>query len=456
MTLQRMEHTGAAPQTTLQAQMGAADGSFTVVAGANYPTGAVGPFIIIVDPGLNGEEKIKCSSRSGNTFTVATSGRGYDNTTAGIHTQGANVQHVLGAIEVDDDNEHIYNTARDDHTQYARTDGTRAFSGGVTITTGGLTVTGNETLTGNETVSGTITAGGATTGLTVVASGLTGATAASRHVGATASGPPLTGTFAVGDFVIDQSGTVWVCTAAGTPGTWAAVAKDAAVVHLAGTETVTGAKTFSQPLVGQSSITGQTLIPSGLTGAVAASRYVGATTSGPPISGTFAVGDWVVDQTGLFFVCVVAGTPGTWSSGNRAHCSVYLAAVQAIVANTLSIMKFDTVPEDPLVMYNAATGVFTVPVAGRYHIDAQLTYSSAATSGQGLVAIASAVPAEVRRGNEAVMYTGQPAMTVSGTIRLAANGTFTIAAFNSVPGGINTLGGGGGAFNYCDVQYLGN
>ncbi len=53
-------------------------------------------------------------------------------------------------------------------------------------------------------------------------SGLTGATAASRYVGATTSGAPTTGTFAVGDFVIDQTGFVWVCTTAGTPGTWTA------------------------------------------------------------------------------------------------------------------------------------------------------------------------------------------------------------------------------------------
>jgi hypothetical protein len=54
-------------------------------------------------------------------------------------------------------------------------------------------------------------------------SGLTGATAASRYVGATASGAPASGTFALGDFVIDQSGKVWICTTAGTPGTWTQV-----------------------------------------------------------------------------------------------------------------------------------------------------------------------------------------------------------------------------------------
>lgn len=45
--------------------------------------------------------------------------------------------------------------------------------------------------------------------------GLTGATAASRYVGATASGPPTSGSFTVGDFVIDQTGVVWIFTSSG-------------------------------------------------------------------------------------------------------------------------------------------------------------------------------------------------------------------------------------------------
>jgi len=52
------------------------------------------------------------------------------------------------------------------------------------------------------------------------ATGLPGATAASRHAGATASGAPASGSFLVGDFIVDQTGFMWVCTVAGTPGTW--------------------------------------------------------------------------------------------------------------------------------------------------------------------------------------------------------------------------------------------
>lgn len=53
--------------------------------------------------------------------------------------------------------------------------------------------------------------------------GITGATAASRYVGGTASGHPVTGTFSLGDFVIDETGHSWICTVAGSPGTWVEV-----------------------------------------------------------------------------------------------------------------------------------------------------------------------------------------------------------------------------------------
>jgi hypothetical protein len=54
----------------------------------------------------------------------------------------------------------------------------------------------------------------------VAVEGATGATAPSRWMGGTTSGAPSSGAFVIGDFVIDQSGKAWVCTVAGTPGTW--------------------------------------------------------------------------------------------------------------------------------------------------------------------------------------------------------------------------------------------
>lgn len=58
----------------------------------------------------------------------------------------------------------------------------------------------------------------------------------------------------------------------------------------------------------------QSVAPSGLTGATQASRYVGATASGAPASGTFAIGDYIIDRSGAIYICTTAGTPGTWGA----------------------------------------------------------------------------------------------------------------------------------------------
>lgn len=59
-------------------------------------------------------------------------------------------------------------------------------------------------------------------------------------------------------------------------------------------------------------VQGSDFKPGGVTGASAAARYHAATASGHPTTGTWNVGDIVPDQTGTFWFCTVAGTPGTW------------------------------------------------------------------------------------------------------------------------------------------------
>jgi hypothetical protein len=68
----------------------------------------------------------------------------------------------------------------------------------------------------NPSFSGTVAAG-------QFFPGSTGAAANTRYVGGTASVAPTTGTFATGDFVITQAGSIYICTASGSPGTWTAV-----------------------------------------------------------------------------------------------------------------------------------------------------------------------------------------------------------------------------------------
>ena len=56
-----------------------------------------------------------------------------------------------------------------------------------------------------------------------VATGLPGTSGQSRLVGTVSGTYPSTGTFSTGDYVVDVTGGMWVCTASGTPGTWISV-----------------------------------------------------------------------------------------------------------------------------------------------------------------------------------------------------------------------------------------
>jgi hypothetical protein len=149
-------------------------------------------------------------------------------------------------------------------------------------------------------LSNNITFNGVQTSPTLIASGLTGATANSRYVGATTSAAPTSGTFAVGDYIVDQTGKFWICTTAGSPGTWTQAGGSGG-----------GATLSSNTFTGNQ--TAPAFVGGGLTGATATSRYVGATASGAPATGTFSLGDFVIDQTGTIWICTTAGSPGTWS-----------------------------------------------------------------------------------------------------------------------------------------------
>lgn len=98
----RRSYTGAAAATTLSAPIGSADVVATLATTANLPTSN---FIITVDQGLVGEEKILVGTRSG----VALSGmtRAFDGTTAASHTAGAAVLHTLSAVDLDEANAHV-------------------------------------------------------------------------------------------------------------------------------------------------------------------------------------------------------------------------------------------------------------------------------------------------------------------------------------------------------------
>lgn len=103
--MDRIEHAGAAPTTTLLAPLAQGASAFQVVDGAGYPDGAAGRFYVTIDYKVGGvEETILCESRSGNTITVASGGRGASGSSDTTHEAGAEVIHSFPAQEAEDIN----------------------------------------------------------------------------------------------------------------------------------------------------------------------------------------------------------------------------------------------------------------------------------------------------------------------------------------------------------------
>ena len=145
----RRSYAGGAKPAYLTVALGgtAADLTITCDDLSNYPTGAAGPFYIVIDRGEATEEKILCSSRASNVITVysdgLTTGRGADGTTISPHSNNAEVEHVFTATDADEANAHV-NSSTNVH----------GLAGGAAVvgTTSTQTLT-NKTLT-NPTING--------------------------------------------------------------------------------------------------------------------------------------------------------------------------------------------------------------------------------------------------------------------------------------------------------------
>lgn len=121
----RREYVGGAQSARLSVGLGGTTSDLTISCTdlTNWPTGAGGrPFYIVIDRGTSSEEKILCSSRSGNTLTVYSvgldNGRGADDTNITAHSANAVVEHVFTATDADEANAHIYDTNAGAHPQY--------------------------------------------------------------------------------------------------------------------------------------------------------------------------------------------------------------------------------------------------------------------------------------------------------------------------------------------------
>lgn len=98
----RQEFVGNAITATLSANISNSATSFSVSNGSSFPAGTNNPFVISIGRGTETEEKVLCSSRATNSFTI--SQRGYDGTTAVAHIAGEFIDHVLDAAVIQDMN----------------------------------------------------------------------------------------------------------------------------------------------------------------------------------------------------------------------------------------------------------------------------------------------------------------------------------------------------------------
>ena len=115
----RRDITGGAVLAHITGTINATDLSISIDATSGWPTGTNGKFYVAVDRGLAAEEKILVTSRASGVLTVASTGdRGVDGTAAQTHSSGATIEHVGTAQDLEDANAHIFDTTRNDHTQY--------------------------------------------------------------------------------------------------------------------------------------------------------------------------------------------------------------------------------------------------------------------------------------------------------------------------------------------------
>lgn len=371
MSYTRKSFSGNAVATTLTANIASTDTTIAVVGTSGFPNTSNGPFVVVIDRGTTNEEKILISSYTATLLTV--SQRGWDGTTPVPHSTGAVLAHTFDADTI---NKHE------------------------TFVAGNGTVTPSASAVGDTGTDGT-----------------SSLPAAADHKHARepwATGATTTSAF--GDSANDGTSL-----------------SPARADHKHGRE--------SSPLG----------LPLGLTGATAATRYGGGTASGAPTTGTWAQGDIDIDQTGTLWICITAGTPGTWVTpfpvGNPAGRMKNTAATSISNNATAQItgMAQDFVKGG--VTYG--TNSLTVPVAGKYLIVANIgstnwTSDAVVTSGQVFVEVEK--NGTVIGRSETVASSNYPSVTWSDIVTLAANDVLTLLCGHSTgqtlfadPGNGNSL-----------------
>jgi len=113
----RRSYEGAAPAAQLTTDLASSTAALTIFCTdlTNWPTGVNGkPFFIVINRGKVNEEKILCTSRTGDVLTVydvgLDNGRAADDTSIAAHTANSVVEHIFTATDADEANLHVNTT----------------------------------------------------------------------------------------------------------------------------------------------------------------------------------------------------------------------------------------------------------------------------------------------------------------------------------------------------------
>lgn len=107
--MSRRSYAGGVKGVSLTASATTIDSSLTVNTVVGVPSGAGGPFAIVVGKGTANEEKMLASAASAGTIAILT--RGYDGSTVAIHDAGEEVRMIGTSIDFNEANEHVNKTA---------------------------------------------------------------------------------------------------------------------------------------------------------------------------------------------------------------------------------------------------------------------------------------------------------------------------------------------------------
>ncbi len=165
-------------------------------------------------------------------------------------------------------------------------------------------------------------------------------------------------------------------------------------------------------------------LPIDLTGAVAATRYVGGTASGAPVAGTFAAGDFAIAQNGAVFVCTVAGTPGTWVQTGGAGSGLPAGGtVGQTILNSAAATGVWAGPPVEVMASQLVNATSTGDAGGRadHFLGSALSgaWSHNSSAGGITITVANSGASLLRTGASGTTFLNQP-YTPSGAFRIEA------------------------------------